>query len=1307
MIEKVGQLNLSSGNQTKPKKLSKKGIPKDATNKVTLFVNGEKVVAEGFDIQLSLNEFLRSRPGWTGTKRSCAEGGCGACTVEVQLNENGQEKTVSLNSCLRPLASCNNMSITTIEGIGSTRTKLSPISQKMVDESASQCGFCTPGFVMNMHSLLASNPKPTAQEIEDHFDGNLCRCTGYRPILAAMKSFATDAPEGSCCSKSCDMEDMCCKNKKTNGASARPLYVLSDTGAGWFAPQTMNDLFALLKANPSKTKKFVVGNTSVGVYKDQAPDMWIYIRDIPDFQVYTVAAKGIVIGGSVTITTFIEVLESVYNSDPNAVKNAYLPILLRHMKKVANSQVRNAGSVAGNLMMEHDYNFISDIWTILMAIGTSIRVIDSDGNLYDSPLDGFQNVNMTNRLIYQITLPWATQQGGFRTYKAMLRHVNSHAIVNAAFNVQFDSQYKVTSQPMLVYGGVQLYACRANAVEQLLVGRSLTDPSTLSAALTSLQQTLVPTVTPAGGNVAYRSSLILTFFYKYYLSLLPASMLPTNLKSAAIDFIRPLSSGTQTYDSDPTEYPVSAPVAKLEAPLQTTGEALYTDDIPTPSNTLHGAFVLSSQPLAKLVSIDASAALQAEGVVSFVSAKDIPSDRNSISVEPVPWSWHEPVFADDKVIYNGQPVGLILADSKLHAEAAAKLVKVTYDTTGLDSPVLNLQDAIARQSFFPELPNLTPAGPFTTGDLNTGFSQSKHIIQDSVAVETQYHFHMETQTCIVIPEEGQRMKIHASTQWPAIVQALVGRILGINGSNVTVEVERIGGAYGGKITRANMVATACAVAANKVNRPVRIAMDLNSNMEMVGKRHPFQCDFKVGFDDNGKVIALQMTIYADGGCSYDSTTVITDMALTTADNCYFVPNYYCKGVECHTNLPSNTPMRGPGCVEAIYFLESIMERVASYLQMSPDDVKLANFYTKNQVTPYGQPLTYWNLPSVWDQLLASSDYKSRAAAVAAYNTSNRWTKKGIALVPMKYGIGWSGAKYGCEVAIYMDGSVSITHAGVEVGQGINTKVAQVAALELNIPLSLISVYATSTKATANTDPTGGSITSGLNAKAVIAACQELNKRLAPFRAMMRHYGDAGASSWPQVVLKAYGAGVDLKASAWQYENDKNPFTYNSYGVACAEVFIDVLTGETQILRADILFDCGVSLNPAVDIGQVEGAFVQGIGYFLTEHIEIDQTTGRNLTNGTWEYKPPSQKDIPIVFNVGLLKDAPNPVGVLRSKASGEPPYALACSVFFAVKHAVMAARKDAGLAQEVELKQPATVYRIQQACGVVASQLHW
>eukprot|EP01102_Stenamoeba_stenopodia_P002690 TRINITY_DN12548_c0_g1_i1.p1 TRINITY_DN12548_c0_g1~~TRINITY_DN12548_c0_g1_i1.p1 ORF type:complete len:482 (-),score=124.30 TRINITY_DN12548_c0_g1_i1:168-1613(-) len=479
-------------------------------------------------------------------------------------------------------------------------------------------------------------------------------------------------------------------------------------------------------------------------------------------------------------------------------------------------------------------------------------------------------------------------------------------------------------------------------------------------------------------------------------------------------------------------------------------------------------------------------------------------------------------------------------------------------------------------------------------------------------------------------------------------------------------------------------------------------MDITSNMNMIGKRDNFYAQYKVGANSNGVINAVQITYYANGGAILDGSAINVMMAMLTCDNTYNFANISVNGLCCRTNIPGNTFMRAPGCLPAIFFAEQIIEHTSTMLNMPSDQVREVNFYQSGQVTPYKQPLPYFNIPTIWSQLKASADWNARVQQVQAYNAANRWTKQGISITPCKYGIQWNGQYFHCMVNIFSDGSVQVSCGGIEMGQGLNTKVAQVCAQTLGIPFNLVTIAPFSTEKSPNSAMTGGSIGSDLNAVAVQMCCQTLNQRLAGLQQLFVKDN----LSWQALIAKATAAGIDLQATSWTNQPSPNVYTYNSYGAAVSQVQVDVLTGEVQILRSDILFDCGISINPAVDIGQATGAFVQGIGYFLTEEIVYDPTNpGVLLTNGTWEYKPPSTTDIPIDLRLTLLKDAPNPLGVVNSKASGEPPMTLASSVFFAVKAAVASARADAGLTGYFEFDAPATVDVVQQSTGVTNSQL--
>jgi len=949
-------------------------------------------------------------------------------------------------------------------------------------------------------------------------------------------------------------------------------------------------------------------------------------------------------------------------------------------------------------MLAHDYDdFPSDIFTVMMGAGVTVTVGDaSTGSQSTYSCSDFLNVDMSTKVLISMFLPFGVQQETLETYKVSERHENAHAYVNASLRMTVNpSTLIVSGTPTLAFGGIRSHACRASQTESYLVGKNIGDQNTLTSACNLLLSELIPDAGP--GNTKYRSQLPIHFFYKFYLSLLPS--LPSSLTSAATPFERPISVGHITYDTDPIEYPVSEYMPKLDAILQTSGEAHYCDDTPVVQGTLYAAFVTSTQGSADIQSIDASVALEMPGVVDFVSASDIPGENNVDTNVGVPPAYVEPLFASTSVIYYGQPIGLIVADTQAHADEAAKFVAVKY--TNIQTPIITIQQAIAAGSFFPEPNPALTVNSVVSGDVTTGFANSDQVFEGFVESPSQYHFHMETHQCVVAPEEDGRLMMHISTQWPASVQSLISRVLGMPQSHINVGVKRTGGGYGAKILRSGIVGCAASVAAHKLNRPIRLIMNLNQNMETQGKRHPYLTTYKIGVMNSGKVQALQLNYYSNGGATYDGTIGSMNMALETADNTYYFPNFSASGKCCRTNLPTNTYTRAPGCLPAIYVAETVMTETAIKMGMNVDQFREMNFYTQGQQTPVGSVLTYWNMNTIWSQLQQSANYAQRRTEMNSFNAANRWVKKGMYLMPCKYGIEWNFAGFGAVLQICSDGTVQLTTTGCEVGQGLTTKVSQVLAMELGCDISLITVTSTNSQKVAHGSSTGGSITSELCSKAVIGAATKMNKKLAPFKNLFPH------NSWTEIIDLASTAGLGLQTRFWQETLGKQitgPFQYQAYGAAIAETRVDILTGEVQVQRVDILYDCGTSLNPAIDIGQVEGGFVQGLGLYLSEKLEY-AASGQITTNGTWEYKPPSSKDIPIDFRVSLLSDAPNPNGVLSSKASGEPPMTLSASVYFAVKEAVMEARKAAGLGLSSVLPAPATPNIVGVATGVTISQL--
>ncbi|CAH3170659.1 unnamed protein product [Porites lobata] len=1260
-------------------------------SEITFTVNGTQYTVTNPDPGMSLNEWLRDQPGLQGTKVMCREGGCGCCVVSVTRNDlsTGKDATIAVNSCLFPLCGANGATVTTVEGIGNRFDGYHPIQERLADHNGSQCGYCSPGFVMNMYSLLKENPSPTKQQIEDSFGGNICRCTGYRPILDAMKTFAKssdpiDIEEIARCPGSCCNGEMQCSRKCVTSPGDQIDSLI------WYCPTSKSDLYALMTKYKSDKIRLVAGNTGKGIYKKDGPfDVLIDISQIKEL--HTIPSRNeapngsVVVGACVPLNTFIDVLDHIASAWEG------YKVIADHIRKVANVPVRNVGSIAGNLMLLHDHpGFQSDIALLLETIGASLIVGDSYSSTEaEYTLSAFNKLDMTGKVILAVLLPVYTKDCVMRSYKVMPRAQNAHAYVNAGFIAQVDSSTMTVKLASLVLGGIGQYPYHAKNTETLLKNKVVTDQTTLKDALNSLAKEISPNSSPLGPSVKYRKSVALSLFYKFYLSLL-GDKASARVRSAAEPFIRPVSSGTQSYDSKPEDYPLTKPMTKLAAKAQTSGEAQYVSDIPTQGGELCAAFVVSTQGNCKINTVDTSQALKMPGVLQYITASNIPKGGVN-NFMPAGYDPEE-LLCSGNVLFAGQALGLIIADTQRHADEAAKAVKVTYKE---QKPlILTIDEAIAAKSFFDP-----QAKPLKKGDAAAAIQNSPHVVQGSIYTGHQYHFHMETQVALcVLQEDG--MTVHSATQGVDCTQAAVAQTLNFPVQSINMSVKRCGGAYGARITRANQIATACALAAYVTKRPVRMRLDLNTNMELVGLREPYKATYKVGVANDGKLNGIDMNLYADCGSSPNDLDV--GYAQTLADNAYFCPNWNIVPYATRTHTPGNTWCRAPASTQAVFFMESMMEHVAKELKLTPEQVRKVNLYQNGQETQTGETLKYCTISTLWNDILSTSDFQNRKTAIDTFNKNNRWRKRGISVVPLKYGVAYEGSMFTALVSIFhADGTVAISHGGIEIGQGINTKVAQVAAYKLNCPLEMIAIKPTAAFTNPNSGSTGGSITSELCCRTVMGCCDILNKVIDPVRKTMP------TATWPELIAKCYENGLDLSAKYMSRSTTPSLVAYNIYGATCTEVEIDVLTGEREILRTDILNDCGQSMNPELDIGQVEGAYMMGLGLWLTEKIIYDPQTGKNLTNGTWEYKPPGCKDIPIDFRVSLLKNTPNPnpLGVLRSKAVGEPPLCMSCASLFAVKHAVEQARNEIGKGSEYfAMNAPSTIEDTQLACLVESSQ---
>lgn len=718
-----------------------------------------------------------------------------------------------------------------------------------------------------------------------------------------------------------------------------------------------------------------------------------------------------------------------------------------------------------------------------------------------------------------------------------------------------------------------------------------------------------------------------------------------------------------------------------------TGRAEYCDDIGEPQGTLHAYLGVSSVAHGLIKSMDLSAVLAASGVVGVLTADDIPG-VNDISPTGLK---DEPVFPTEKTEFHGQPLFAVVAESRNAARRAAELAKVDYEVLPHALDPLEAQEA--------GHPFVTSPLKLERGKIEQGFSDADHRIKGQIKIGGQDHMYLEGQIAFAIPGEDDDVVVHCSTQHPSEAQHMVAHVLGVPSNAVTVNVRRMGGGFGGKESQMNLFAAVAAVAAKKWNCPVKIRPDRDQDMTATGKRHDFVVDYDVAFDETGRIQAVDGVFAARCGYSADLSGPVTDRALFHADNAYFYPNVRLRSRPMKTNTVSNTAFRGFGGPQGVVAAERMIEEIAYALGKDPLEVRKANFYGEagdgRTLTPYHQEVEDNILPRLISELEETANYQARRDAILAFNKTSKVIKKGIALTPVKFGISFTATWYnqaGALIHIYNDGSIHLNHGGTEMGQGLNTKVAQVVADALQVDFERIKITKTTTEKVPNTSATAASSGTDLNGMAALDAAEQLKARLTAFAAehwsvepeaviFRNNMVQVGQDvvSFSALVRKAYMARVHLSAAGfyktpkihWDRAAGKGcPFYYYAYGASCSEVSIDTLTGEYRVERSDILHDVGRSLNPVLDKGQVEGAFIQGMGWLTTEELWWDKV-GRLRTHAPSTYKIPLASDRPRVFNVNLADWSENrELTIKRSKAVGEPPFMLGVSVFEALSMAV-------------------------------------
>jgi xanthine dehydrogenase large subunit len=740
-----------------------------------------------------------------------------------------------------------------------------------------------------------------------------------------------------------------------------------------------------------------------------------------------------------------------------------------------------------------------------------------------------------------------------------------------------------------------------------------------------------------------------------------------------------------------------------------SGQSVYIDDILVNSQLLIGRVVYSKHAHARIKQIDLSQAKRLEGVFAVLSASDIPGHNQ---MGPVV---HDEVCLAAKEVYCvGQAIVLIAAATEEIAIEAEKLITIEYE---LLIPILTLQSAIKNKSL------LAPARTMQRGAVASGLKNSQHVIKGELQTGAQEHWYLETQSCLCIPGEQNEINVFSSTQHPSETQAIVAEVLGLPKNEVVVEIRRMGGAFGGKETQANHTAAWTALLCQATKCPVKIRLFRDDDQKITGKRHRFLIRYEAGFDTSGKLLAVKFELNADAGCTTDLSMAILERAMLHADNSYYVPDILVTGKAYRTNLPSNTAFRGFGGPQGMAGMETVIDRIARFLKKDAAEIRLLNFYgeDKNNITHYGQEVELNRLHPLYEQLIKSSDYKKRRLAVDSFNATNEFYKRGLAMTPVKFGISFTTSflnQAGALVNIYKDGTVLVNHGGTEMGQGLHTKIQQVAAAELGVTLDRVKVNATNTSKVPNTSATAASAGTDLNGMAVKDAIDKLKLRISKLMAVEFSKQRPEKPTSPEHLLFENNVIIDslypdrkiafdeamvlchlnqvsLSATGF-YKTpeigwDKlkgwgRPFNYFAFGMAVSEVLVDTFTGYHKILRTDILHDVGDSINPGIDLGQVEGGYIQGVGWCTTEEIKWDDQ-GNLLNHSPDTYKIPSVQDIPEDFRVELLQNAPNPNAIRKSKAVAEPPLMLAFSTWLAIKDAISAVGNHA---YEPDFALPAT-----------------